>query len=71
MVMMVKVKVKDRKGQGFLGQGHSVKAKFAGGAFYPIDSREVRHSGVFMATNSNGAPQDHFSIHNVRVTLKV
>ncbi len=31
-----------------VGQGHRVMVRYIGGAFYPIDSREVRHAGVFI-----------------------
>ncbi len=35
-----------------VGQGHRVKVKVVLGVLYPIDSREVRHAGVFMSNNS-------------------
>ncbi len=31
-----------------VGQGHRVKVKIVWGVLYPIDSREVRHAGVFI-----------------------
>ncbi len=31
-----------------VGQGHRVKVKVVWGVLYPIDSREVRHGGVFI-----------------------
>ena len=54
------VRVKGRKGQGqrskgsgskVMGQGQGSqgsRSKLFGGAFYPIDSREVRHAGIFI-----------------------
>ena len=34
-----------------VGQGLRVKIKFVGGPLYPIDWRELRHTGVFIKTN--------------------
>ena len=31
-----------------IDQGHRVKVKVVWGVLYPIDSREVRHAGVFI-----------------------
>ena len=31
-----------------VGQGHRVTVKVVWGVFYPIDSREVLHGGVFI-----------------------
>ncbi len=33
---------------GVVGQGHRVNVKVVWGVLYPIDSREVRHAGVFL-----------------------
>ena len=51
-VTWVKVKVTKVKGRRsrskVVGQGHRVKVKVVWGVLYPIDSREVRHAGVFI-----------------------
>ena len=50
------VKVKGCKGRGQRSRScikvkrHGVKVKVAWGAFYPIDSREVRHVGVLICS---------------------
>ncbi len=60
------------KGQGHrsrskpVGQGHEVKVKVVWGLLYPIDSREVRHAGVFICMYNCRSKEDRRGLRHTR-----